>query len=193
MANNIDPPPLQDMKDFPFTLQEWFRKIWKIANSSVTGTVTWAGIDKTGSNISDIVTRTHNSLQSMQGGTSNEYYHQTADQNGYTVSLTGQTASIGTTAITTPTAAGVWDIDVYHVCTTAGTGGTLTTTISWNDGTAARSASPAANISLAGTNFAGGIQCIRGAASNAINYSTTVAGATGSPQYALYIVARKRS
>ena len=52
---------------------EWFRKIYDgIVNPS---NVSWGSINFTGSDLSDIATRPHNVLQSIQGGTSGEYYH----------------------------------------------------------------------------------------------------------------------
>lgn len=118
------------------------------------------------------------------------------------ISKTGQTASISTTNIyTTGNGAdrslllseGLYEVSVYHVCTSAGSAGTLTTTIGWTDDVAARTATPAANISLTGTNYASGIVIIKTLATTAVTYSTTVAGATGSPVYATYITARKIS
>lgn len=45
---------------------------------SATGTIPWSTLDFTGSSITDIFDREHNHLQSLQGGTSGEYYHLTA-------------------------------------------------------------------------------------------------------------------
>ncbi len=102
--------------------------------------------------------------------------------------LTGQTASIGTTTLYTVPTAGVYRVSVYHLCTTAGTAGTLTTTTGWNDGSASHTISPAANISLASVgNFAQGTAYLRVAAGQNITYSTTVSGVGGSPQYSLFI------
>jgi hypothetical protein len=47
---------------------------------SGTGTIAWGLVDKTGSNLSDLATRDHASLQNMQGGTTGERYHLTAAQ-----------------------------------------------------------------------------------------------------------------
>lgn len=189
MALTLPPPPTNAAPGDLVWL-EWYRQLRDFVGGT-SGSLPWVQVDKTGANITDIPTRNHNNLQSIQGGTSGEYYHLNADQAGFSVSLTGQTGSIGATTITTPTGSGMWDVSVYHVCTTAGTGGTLTTNILYNDGTAARTIAPAANISLAATNYAGGVTTMRCLTANAIQYSTTVAGATGSPQYALYIKLRK--
>lgn len=50
----------------------------QLAGSSVS--VTWVDIDYTGSNLTDIATRNHDDLQSIQGGTSGQYYHLTSAQ-----------------------------------------------------------------------------------------------------------------
>lgn len=57
---------------------EWFRLISLEINE--ISTVTWGNINFTGSNITDIVSRQHNNLQLIQGGTSGQYYHLTAAQ-----------------------------------------------------------------------------------------------------------------
>ena len=102
----LPPLPLQDIKDLPYTLQEWLRKIQQLLGS-VTGLIPWASIDKTGSNLTDIVTRNHNDLANKQGGTPSEYYHLTSAQNtvvgntsgsntgDQTISLTGDVTGSG--------------------------------------------------------------------------------------------------
>lgn len=71
------PPPIQDPMNSQRWL-EWFRLISIEINE--ISVVTWGNINFTGSNITDIVSRQHNNLQLMQGGTSGEYYHLTAAQ-----------------------------------------------------------------------------------------------------------------
>lgn len=102
--------------------------------------------------------------------------------------LTGQTASIGTTTLFTAPSAGPFRVSVYHLCTTAGTAGTLATTIGWNDGSVAHTIAPAANVALTAVgNFAQGTAYLRVAAGQAITYSTTLTGVSGTPQYSLFI------
>lgn len=77
MADIIPPSPV----DAPFgsyNWQDWFKKV-RIAINSATN-LAWNQItDFTGSNLNQIQTRLHNSLQSIQGGNgSTEYYHFTA-------------------------------------------------------------------------------------------------------------------
>lgn len=104
--------------------------------------------------------------------------------------LTAQTANISATTLYTPAAAGLYRVSVYHVVTTAG-GGTLTTAIIWTDDAQAQTTAPATNIDLANLGEAAtGTSFIRSTAS-AIQYSATIAGKTGNPQYALFIVVEK--
>lgn len=102
------------------------------------------------------------------------------------VQLTGQTADISTTTIYTPAAAGLFRVNVYMICTTAGTG-TLSCTVGWSDVVGAKTISPAGTVDLASTaNGSTGISFISTTAA-AITYATAIAGKAGSPQYAIYI------
>jgi hypothetical protein len=106
------------------------------------------------------------------------------------VSSTAQSASVTTTNLQCGGAvcpAGVYRVTVYHVVTTAGSAGTLSTTVGWNDGTAARTKKPAADVDMSSTNYDTGQATIVADGVNNITYSTTVAGATGSPVYAVYV------
>ena len=58
---------------------DWYEKLRTLINDGSLA-VTWANIDFTGSNITSIVNRSHNNLQSLQGGTAGEYYHLTQAQ-----------------------------------------------------------------------------------------------------------------
>jgi len=71
----LPPPPIND-KPGSFTWLEWYRQLR--AYVTTTGNVPWYIIDFTGSNLNDLAIRNHNQLQSLQGGTLNEYYHLTA-------------------------------------------------------------------------------------------------------------------
>ena len=74
MAILIPPPPNGGDES---TQQDWFVRIRNAINKLGTS-ITWAILDKTGSNLTDIVTRNHNNLQNIQGGSSTERYHLTA-------------------------------------------------------------------------------------------------------------------
>ena len=58
---------------------DWYQKLRDLINNGAV-TVTWSNINFIGSNITSIVNRAHNNLQSIQGGTAGEYYHLTAAQ-----------------------------------------------------------------------------------------------------------------
>lgn len=98
---NLPPIPLKDIKDLPYTFQEWLRNIQGILSS---GGVTWSLLDFSGSELSDVVSRDHAVLQNIQGGTSNEYYHLTADLYNSLVSGTYTPTLTNTTNITASTA-----------------------------------------------------------------------------------------
>lgn len=80
MAANLPPPPIQEKEVTAYVWQEWFRQVRSFLTDAA-GSIGWNAVSKTGANITDIPTRLHNSLQSMQGGTSGEYYHLTSTQN----------------------------------------------------------------------------------------------------------------
>ncbi len=69
---SLAPPPVTESQD-SFAWQQWY--IALTAYVAGSGTIPWATIDFTASDLSDIVTRTHNTLQTIQGGTTGEYYH----------------------------------------------------------------------------------------------------------------------
>lgn len=108
MANKIPPAPVGTLPGSSYW-NDWYEKIRTLINS---GTIIqlWSSINFSGSNITDIVTRNHNNLQSFQGGTAGEYYHLTSAQN----TLVGQLAS-GTY---TPTLTNVTNISAStaYVC-----------------------------------------------------------------------------
>lgn len=72
------PPPPTKSPDGSFAWLDWYRKLREYV--SFTGSIPWSVIDFTGSNITDILTRDHNTLTSIQGGTAGERYHLTAAQ-----------------------------------------------------------------------------------------------------------------
>jgi len=75
MADILPPAPI----DAPFSSYnwvDWYKKVRDAINNAAS--VLWTSINFTGSNITDIVTRNHNDLQNIQGGTAGQYYHLTA-------------------------------------------------------------------------------------------------------------------
>lgn len=72
---NLPPPPNPDDDLNGYSWRDWFRQLRDYIIEK--GSILWSQIDFTGSNITSIVSRRHNDLQSMQGGnfTLSEYYH----------------------------------------------------------------------------------------------------------------------
>ncbi len=104
-----------------------------------------------------------------------------------TVQLTGQTGNIAATTIFTPPAVGFFRVSVYMLCSTAGSGGSLTSVISWTDHVGVKTNSPAGAVDLtATTNGTTGDVFIRSTAA-AITYATTITGGAGNPQYSYHL------
>lgn len=76
MAQLIPPSPV-GVPMGSSTWNQWLETVRQIINSGAAG-VLWANINFAGSNITDLASRAHNNLQSMQGGAAGEYYHLTA-------------------------------------------------------------------------------------------------------------------
>jgi hypothetical protein len=77
MPGSLPPAPIGEPPG-SFAWEQWYTLLTNLYTS--TGAIPWDSIDTTGSNITDIATRDHNNLQSIQGGTSGEYYHLTSAQ-----------------------------------------------------------------------------------------------------------------
>lgn len=75
MANPLPPPPLKS-PDGSYAWLDWYRKLQQYVSQG--GSVPWNVIDFTGSKLSDILNKPHNILDSIQGGTTGEFYHLTA-------------------------------------------------------------------------------------------------------------------
>lgn len=78
MPTKIPPAPIGSTPGSAFW-NDWYEKLRNLINSGTISQL-WSSIDFTGSNITDIVTRNHNNLQTFQGGTAGEYYHLTQSQ-----------------------------------------------------------------------------------------------------------------
>ena len=104
--------------------------------------------------------------------------------NSYSVALTGQTGTINATnLVATPVTTALYEISYYLNDTTAGTSGTVSVTITWNDGGSQTFTSSNVTFGTAGA-FVSGIIIVK-ATSGAIQYATTVTSAIGSPAYSL--------
>lgn len=73
MSTKLPPMPTGTPPGSAFW-NDWYEKLRLLINNGLVSTV-WSAINFTGSNITDIATRNHNNLQTIQGGTANEYYH----------------------------------------------------------------------------------------------------------------------
>lgn len=84
---------------------QWLETVRQVVNASASG-VLWANINFAGSNLTDLATRNHNNLQSIQGGTAGEYYHLTNTQHTRATSVISSTTDPTTATI----AASQWAI-----------------------------------------------------------------------------------
>ena len=80
MAQLLPPIPKEPLTPDSHIWRDWFNNLRNILIGAIQGVVSWASINFTGSNITDIVTRRHSDLQGLQGGTAGQYYHLTAAQ-----------------------------------------------------------------------------------------------------------------
>lgn len=76
---SLPPPPTRDPSG-SFAWLDWWKKLQQFLTTP--GSILWSLIDFTGSNLTDIQTRLHNSLQSIQGGAAGDYNHLTTAQVG---------------------------------------------------------------------------------------------------------------
>jgi len=77
MADIIPPAPVNEAQS-SYAWVDWYVKLVNFVNSQTN--ILWVSVNKAGSNLTDIVTRLHNDLQSVQGGAAAERYHLTAAQ-----------------------------------------------------------------------------------------------------------------
>lgn len=80
MAQLIPPIPKEPLTPDSYIWRDWFNNLRNILVGNIQGIVSWVSINFSGSNISDIVARSHQDLQNLQGGTAGQYYHLTAAQ-----------------------------------------------------------------------------------------------------------------
>lgn len=79
MTNKIRPLPNEPVSN-SFVWREWFYNLGQSIDDSLT--IDWNNLDFTGSSITDIQSRPHNSLQGLQGGdlSGTQYYHLSSSQ-----------------------------------------------------------------------------------------------------------------
>lgn len=108
--------------------------------------------------------------------------------------LINQVSSIGQSTIYTPKTDGVYLITLYQTITSVGTAGTLSNNIYWTDDWSAKSTVGASSLSLTSSNsFSNGINYIQAKGGTPIQFSTSLNGALGSPQYSIYLTVEKLS
>ncbi len=106
MAQVLPPAPI----DSPFgsyNWADWYEKVRRLINAVTV--IAWSQInDFTGSNLNQLATRLHESLQGLQGGAANDRFHLTTVQHtaltaGFsgTGKLVRETSPVFTTGITT--------------------------------------------------------------------------------------------
>lgn len=76
MAVILPPTPIGVPPGHSFW-NDWYEKLRTIVNTGAVSVI-WSNINFAGSSLSDLASRSHNVLQSIQGGTTGEYYHLTA-------------------------------------------------------------------------------------------------------------------
>jgi len=116
---------------------------------------------------------------------------QTAGGGASAVTLTDQTTAIGTTTILNTRlipGAGLYRATVSLLLVTAGTGGTISATVGWNNGILAQSGttSTLSTRSAPGTEVDGSFLFFSAASQN-ITYLTTFTGVTGAGRYTLRV------
>ena len=81
MANpqfNLPPPPSAEKDLNDYVWRDWFTRLRNYIVDR--GQILWSQINFTGSKITDIQSRSHQDLQTLQGGTSNQYFHLTSSE-----------------------------------------------------------------------------------------------------------------
>lgn len=58
---------------------DWLNRL-RSAILNISSSITWSVLDKTGSNLIDIETKSHNDLDNLQGGSTGQRYHLTSTQ-----------------------------------------------------------------------------------------------------------------
>ena len=77
MADILPPAPVNDPPS-SYGWIDWYVKLVSFVNSQ--SNISWASINKAGSNLTDLVTRLHNDLQTVQGGAVGDRQHLTTAQ-----------------------------------------------------------------------------------------------------------------
>jgi len=103
-----------------------------------------------------------------------------------TANAVSQSSGIGGTLLFTTTSAGMYVVYADIMCVQAGTAGTASLNIFWNNGSAAQQATTTVTLTTLGNESSAGYVILSGNAQN-ISYSVNVNGASGSPLYSVRI------
>ena len=119
MSNKLPPSPVGSPPGSGYW-NDWYEKLRTLVNGTGLA-VLWANIDFTGSNITSILVRLHNTLQGIQGGTVGEYNHLT---NAQLAVISGMTKTTGSPTIPNSTATTIFTIPagpaVYQITVNKG-------------------------------------------------------------------------
>jgi hypothetical protein len=112
MATKLPPSPVGVPPGHSFW-NDWYEKVRDLINNGLIS-VLWSNINFSGSNLTDLASRAHNNLQSIQGGSAGEYNHLNNLQHSRVIGVISK-AGLATTA---DIAAGQWAV---YKDTTGGT------------------------------------------------------------------------
>jgi hypothetical protein len=114
------PPPPQEL---PAELQRWFQLVYARLRAANVGTISFTDLNFTGGNLTEIPTRNHNDLQTIQGGSTTDRQHLTTAQ---VTAIATNTSDIAT--IKAEIAAGLTVTITTAKLTTGGVNGSMTFT-----------------------------------------------------------------
>lgn len=115
MAFVLPPVPIGEPQG-SFAWQQWYLQLQQFYTG--TGTIAWDLVDKAGSDLVDLATRDHASLQNMQGGTTGERFHLTSAQHTFLTAISGGTYTPTLTNVTNIDASTVYQAQYIKVGTT---------------------------------------------------------------------------
>lgn len=96
-------PPLFSRDHLSREWTRWYNELQQFIGS-VDGLIPWGSVSKAGANLTDLTTRAHNDLQTVQGGAAGERYHLTAAELAATqvaIAEAGRAASVDVVAADT--------------------------------------------------------------------------------------------
>jgi len=102
-------------------------------------------------------------------------------------------ANITSTALFTPPVDGLYEVSVVQLVTSAGTAGTLSTTVAWTDEVGATTATPASGLTVATAGRDSGTIVISATAGNPISFSSALAGLVGTTTYRVKVAVKRLS